>query len=90
MHAEEFSGDTDPAQIVGGRRKGAYYECVGDSYLCYCCGDYRGYRSLDEVGGSLDLWDMIAVAWREDGVVESHIWSVVQIKLNELKAALRE
>jgi len=42
--------------LLPGRRKGGYYECVGDSYLCYCCGDYRGYRSLDSVetlGGEL-------------------------------------
>ncbi|MBA7590566.1 hypothetical protein ES708_32693 [subsurface metagenome] len=37
----------------------------------------------------LDLWESIAVAWCEDDVVEGNIWPVIQIKLNELKAALR-
>ncbi|GAI59645.1 unnamed protein product [marine sediment metagenome] len=43
----------------------------------------------DEVGGMLDLWESVAVAWCEGDVVEGNIWPVIQIKLNELKAALR-
>ena len=42
-----------------------------------------------EVRALLRVWDAMAIAWRQAGVSDSQVWADVQIKLNELRSALR-
>lgn len=44
-----------------------------------------------EVRDLLAIWDRMTIEWRqiEYGHIDSRVWSDVQIKLNELRAALR-
>ncbi len=46
-----------------------------------------GYE--DEVNALLRVWAAMAIHWRRAGVSDSQVWADVQIKLNELRAALR-
>lgn len=42
-----------------------------------------------ELRALLGVWDAMAMRWRAAGVSDSQVWADVQIKLNELRAALR-
>ena len=43
-----------------------------------------------EVNALLGVWAAMAIHWRRAGMSDSRGWADVQIKLNELRAALRE
>lgn len=45
----------------------------------------------DDVRSWLATWDKMAIEWRSQdyGHIDSKVWADVQIKLNELRAALR-
>ncbi|MBA7673939.1 hypothetical protein ES703_82146 [subsurface metagenome] len=47
-----------------------------------------GYEG--EVNALLGVWDAMAIHWRRAGMSDSQGWADIQIKLNELRAALRE
>lgn len=47
-----------------------------------------GYES--EVNALLGIWAAMAIHWRRAGMSDSRGWADVQVKLNELRAALRE
>ena len=47
-----------------------------------------GYEG--EVRALLGVWDAMAIHWRRAGVSDIQVLADVQIKLNELRAALRE
>ncbi|GAJ15463.1 unnamed protein product [marine sediment metagenome] len=44
----------------------------------------------DEVNALLGVWAAMAIHWRRADMSDSQVWADVQIKLNELRTALRE